>query len=243
MWSEQACKQQQHSASSGDHLTGTLDQGHAGFELCGEPDQALPGVSQLQAQLPDALRALPAGDMATAAPDAAAAPLPSGTSTTGSRSANGACRSHATAEAPAGASPAFLASRLHEQGVVPGAYLDAAAIQSSAAAAMPTQAAAHEGSPPSASQQAASAGARSEGESGQVQREDADKAPLVFVSNDWPCAPLALRLRHTIQCAQVSLGESAASQLPGAASEAPAGHQHDCCGGDISSGACSTLMQ
>jgi hypothetical protein len=219
MWSEQASEQQQRSASSGDHLTRTLDQGHAGLGLCGEPDQALPGVSQLQAQLPDALRALPAGEMATAAPD-------------------GACSSQATAEAPARASTAFLASCLHKQSVVPGASLGAAAIQSSAAAAMPTRAAAQEAALPSASQQAAGAGARSEVELGQAQQEGAEQAPLVFVSNDWPCAPLALRLRHTIQCAQVPLCESAASQVPGAASEAPAGLQHNSSGGNISSGAC-----
>ena len=224
MSSEQASEQEQRSASSKDHLTRTLDQGHAGFGLCGEPDQAVPGMSQLQAQLPDALRALPAGEMATAAPDRA-------------------CSLQGTAEAPAGASPAFLASSLRKQGVVMGASLGAAAIQSSAAAAMPTRAAAQEASLPSASQQAAGARARSQVESGHAQREGAEQAPLVFVSNDWPCAPLALRLRHTIQCGQVPLGGSAASQVLGAASKAPAGLQHNCSGGQISSGVCSAFVQ
>ena len=58
-------------------------------------------------------------------------------------------------------------------------------------------------------------GSRSGAEHGQDAQAGGDRAPTVFVSNDWPCAPLALRLKHTLQSAQAPAGRS--SGLPGGA--------------------------
>lgn len=58
-------------------------------------------------------------------------------------------------------------------------------------------------------------------------------APLVFVSNDWPCAPLALRLEHSVRSAQAS---SAASQVHSAPQGMPQGLEHEGSGASISSG-------
>ena len=55
-------------------------------------------------------------------------------------------------------------------------------------------------------------GSRSGAEQGQSGQPGSDGAPIVFVSNDWPCAPLALRLRHTLQCAQTAPDDSLAFQ-------------------------------
>ena len=57
-------------------------------------------------------------------------------------------------------------------------------------------------------------------------------APLVFVSNDWPCAPLALRLEHSVRSAQAS----AASQVHSAQQGAPQELEHEGSGASISSG-------
>ena len=111
----------------------------------------------------------------------------------------------------------------------------AAGHQGSSMREAPGQAAGHQGSsmreaPGQAAGHQGSSMREAPGTCGQAAKS---AAPLVFVSNDWPCAPLALRLEHSVRSAQVS---SAASQVHSAPQGMLQELEHEGSGASISSG-------
>jgi len=220
LWNKAAQHQSQHGHNE-QQQTGNDDalvRGHGksgvGLQGSGISACAAPGMSQLQLQLPQQLH-LPANDTsaATSQPVHAAIRSPEGlfaAAATPLQSAAGAADTHA-----ASAALPLQASALHMQGGGPAASSGAAALSGSAPYADPDHRQAL-----AASQQLDTEHAKGESrlqssstgaEQGRDGHAGAARAPLVFVSNDWPCAPLALRLRHTLQSAQASQGSSAAS--------------------------------
>ena len=202
-------------------------------------DQTLPGVSHLQLQPPSALHLLPAGSVSAVptAAEATSAPMHAETPSVGSVGADSvaaaaalplqAARAGPSSIAPAALPPAGLGSA---QGGPAAISLQAEVANGSAAAA---EHGLRSGCPPQEPGQAAAHHSSSMRDApGQHSQAARSAAPLVFVSNDWPCAPLALRLEHSVRSAQAS----AASQVHSAPQSVPRGLEHEGSGASISSG-------
>ena len=209
---------EQHAAGS----RHTADQG---------PDQTLPGVSHLHLLSAGRVSAAPA------AAEATRAPMRAGMPSAGVADADSASMAPAPPlqAAPAGLSISSAALPPAAQG---SAQRGPAGSSSQAGVANGTAAAAEHGchsrvfvrEPGQAAGHQSSSMREAPGECSQAAKS---AAPLVFVSNDWPCAPLALRLEHSVRSAQAS---SAASQVHSAPQGAPQGLEHEGSGASISSG-------
>lgn len=207
--SQQSQQQQQ-------HMLKRQVQAAAGSE---EPHQALSGMSQLQAQLPDAVQLMPAGDRPAAMPAVAAAPLHAAVGNLDSTPVSPVqAATAASSVSSAAAADPLQASTHHAQGTSPVAPSGAAALNVSAPSAVP-------GHAPSRGGEGANHSSSSGQLPGKSKPTTENRAALVFVSNDWPCAPLALRLKHSLQCMQ-----------PPAASSLEGGPLHDFSSGSLSSG-------
>ena len=204
----------------------TLDQG---------ADHTLPGVSHLHL--------LSAGSGYSAAPAAAeatGAPVHAGMPSAEMADADSASTAPVPPLQAAPAGPSIPAAAL---AALPPASLGSAQrgpadISSEAGVANGTAAAAEHGCHPRGFVQKPGQAAGHQSSSmreapGKCSQAAKSAAPLVFVSNDWPCAPLALRLEHSVRSAQAS---SAASQVHSAPQSMPQGLEHEGSGASISSG-------
>ena len=191
-----------------------LAQSTAGAQAAGRPEEGMLGMPQLHSRLPEALHLEPAGhgSAAMSAPAHAAAGSPESLSA----SAAGPDAGEISADAAAA-----QASLLHLREQQPIAPTQVAANASTMSAAVPHHRDRLEAcQQPDAQRMRASCVLQGSGlgaEQGQTGQAGTDRGPIVFVSNDWPCAPLALRLKHTLQCAQA--GVDASSALPGRAAQ------------------------
>lgn len=222
LWQKSACSQPQHRLAEADPGEGDVpeqdqDGGTIGVQAHGRPEEVTPVMPQLHARLPEALHLEPASD----------------TSVSMSPPAHGAARSPECRSAAAASPVTAQASTSSESATDAAVQANALHLQGSNLAAptqadkandmlsaMPQRRGAHEAYQQADVQQMAAGnrlqGSRSGAEHGQTEQPGNESAPLVFVSNDWPCAPLALRLKHTLQSAQTPVDASA---LPRCASQ------------------------
>ena len=175
------------------------------------PEEAMLSMPQLHSRLPEALHLEPAGDRSAAM--SAPAHAAGGSPESASASAAGPHTGETSAPSTSAAAASVQASPLHLQEHHLAAPAQAPAMKSILSSTNLCYR-------NRASQQADALrltaccvlqGGRSGGEQGQTGHPGIDRAPIVFVSNDWPCAPLALRLRHTLQCARTAVDDSSAS--------------------------------
>ena len=198
------------------------------------PDQTPPGVSHLHLLSAGSVSAAPAAAEATGAPVHAGMPS--------AEMADADSASTAPVPplqaAPAGPSIPAAAVAALPPASLGSAQRGPADISSEAGFANGTAAAAEHGCHPRGFVQKPGQAAGHQGSSmreapGECSQAANSAAPLVFVSNDWPCAPLALRLEHSVRSAQAS---SAASQVHSAPQGMLQELEHEGSGASISSG-------
>ena len=177
--------------------------GSMGIQAGGRLGERLPVMPQLHAQLPEALNLESASD--TSASMSPLAHGAAGSPECRSAAASSPVTARASASSGSATDVAVRANPLPLQDSNLAALFQADK-EKNMLSAMPQRRGAHEAYQQADAQHTAAAsrlqGSSSGAERGQAGQSGDDRMPLVFVSNDWPCAPLALRLKHTLQSAR-----------------------------------------